>query len=58
MSNERICGQIILYGEFGVVISTGAPQHYTGMRHLSPKCMIPDAALAFTYYDIATCFDR
>jgi hypothetical protein len=35
-----------------------APQHYTGMRHLTPKRMIPDAASAFIYYDIATCFDR
>jgi hypothetical protein len=35
-----------------------APQHYTGMRHLTPKRTIPDAASAFFYYDIATCFDR
>ncbi len=39
-----------------VAISMHAPQHYTGMQHLSPKCMIPDAASAFFYYDIVTCF--
>jgi hypothetical protein len=51
MSNERICGQIILYGERGAVISMGGPQHYTGMQHLTPKRMIPDAASAFIHYD-------
>jgi hypothetical protein len=33
------------------------PQHYTGMQHLNPKRMIPDAASAFIY-DIVTCFGR
>jgi hypothetical protein len=58
MSNKKICGQIILYGEYGVVISMRGPQHYTGMQHLNPKRMIPAAASAFIYYDIVTCFDR
>jgi hypothetical protein len=58
MSNERICGQISLYGELGVVIWMGGPQHYIGMQHLTPQRMIPDAASAFIYYDIATCFGR
>jgi hypothetical protein len=58
MSNERICGQIILYGEVDARISMGAPQHYTGMQHQSWKRMIPDAATAFSYYDIVTCFGK
>jgi hypothetical protein len=52
VSSERICGQIILYGELDAGISMDAPQHYTGMQHLTPKRMIPDAALAFSYYVI------
>jgi hypothetical protein len=53
VSNERICGQIILYGEEDAGISMAAPQRYAAMQHLTPKRMIPDAALAFSYYVIA-----
>jgi hypothetical protein len=55
MSNEKICGQIILNGEFGVLISMSGPQHYTGMQHLTPKRMIPDTASALSN---DTCFGR
>jgi hypothetical protein len=36
----------------------GGPQHYTGMRHLTSKRMISEAASTFSYYDIVTCFGR
>ena len=31
--------------------SHGRPKHYTGMRHLTSKRMISEAASTFSYYD-------
>ena len=42
--------------EWTARISMGAPQHYTGMQHQSSKRMMPEAATAFSYYDVVTCF--